>query len=78
MIIERPIEYIIKTQKKFNDSFYMNDYYEKADVLDILPTNKVLTMCTDGSNIYYNPNFINDLTPKEIAFIILHQCVHQI
>ena len=56
----------------------MKDYYEKADVWDTLPSNKVSTMCTDGKTIYYNPKFINDLTPKEIAFVILHQCVHQI
>ena len=29
MIIERPIEYIIKTQRKLDDSFYINDYYDK-------------------------------------------------
>jgi predicted metal-dependent peptidase len=56
----------------------MNDYYEKANVLDILPTYKVSTMCTDGKTIYYNPKFIYGLTPKETAYIILHQCVHQI
>ena len=54
----------------------MNDYYEKANAYDILPSNNIVTVCTDGKTIYYNPNFISDLTPKEIAFIILHQCVH--
>ena len=56
----------------------MQDYYEQAYIWNILPTHKVSTVCTDGKSIYYNPEFISSLTPKEKAFIILHNCVHKV
>lgn len=34
------------------------------------------TACTDGRNIYYNPNFISTLTDKQLIFVFCHEVMH--
>jgi len=34
------------------------------------------TAATDGRNFYYNPEFIDSLTPKQTEFLIGHEVLH--
>lgn len=52
----------------------MQGYYERANIKRIVPTKKISSVATDGTNIYYNPDFVNELSPCEQAFLILHCC----
>jgi len=70
MLINNALEFI----EEHND---MYDYYLSADIKDIIDTQKVSTMCTDGTNIYYNWKFTENINePKDIAYLILHCCAH--
>ncbi len=42
------------------------NYYEKP----------VKTLCTDGKDIYYNPNFLNSLSFDEQLFVLAHEICH--
>ena len=52
----------------------MQGYYERANIKRIVPTKKISSVATDGTNIYYNPDFVNELSDQEQAFLILHCC----
>ena len=36
-------------------------------------TDEIPTACTNGCDVFYNPEFIKTLTDKELAFLILHE-----
>lgn len=36
------------------------------------------TLATDGRNFYYNPGFVNKLTPKEAEFGFAHEVLHNV
>ncbi len=61
MIIERPIEYIIKTQNKFNDSFYTNNYdklclsYDSRGRKNNKYSNKSVDYSLDYDNEHISP-----------------------
>ena len=59
-----------------SDNKSMRDYYFQANVSSIRSSLKVSTICTDGKNIYYNPDFMSKLSDVEQAFVILHCCAH--
>lgn len=40
----------------------MQGYYERANIKRIVPTKKISSVATDGTNIYYNPDFVNELS----------------
>ncbi len=40
------------------------------------PTTIHSTMCTDGSDIYINPDFLETLTPDEADGVLLHEVLH--
>lgn len=54
----------------------MNKLYRKTMINQFIPSRKLVSIATDGENIYYNPEFISDKSDVEIAFMILHECVH--
>ena len=54
----------------------MDKLYRKTGINQFIPSRKVVSTATDGENIYYNPEFISDKSDVEIAFMILHECVH--
>ena len=39
-------------------------------------TDEISTAATDGKYIYFNEDFMKDLTSSEIEFIILHETMH--
>lgn len=42
----------------------------------LVSDNSVLTACTDGKNIYYNPDFVAKLNESEQVFLIVHEICH--
>lgn len=40
-------------------------------------TDKVPTACTDGKNVWYNPEFCGALSEPELRFIIIHEAMHK-
>ena len=46
--------------------------------LDLVERESISTMATDGKNIFYNPDFVNKHTEKEIEGVLLHEGCHVI
>lgn len=44
--------------------------------LSITPSKRNDTACTDGRNIYYNPDFFENLKAGEINFVLMHEVFH--
>ena len=44
--------------------------------LEIQPTNKVPAAATDGTAVYYNPEFTKKLTQKELIGVSAHEACH--
>ena len=44
--------------------------------MEIVPTNQVRTMATDGKHIFYNPDWVVEKTVPEIVFVLAHECAH--
>ena len=40
-------------------------------------TDKTQTAATDGINTYYNPDFVQEMTDKELMFVVLHEQMHK-
>jgi len=51
-------------------------YYKTCHIQNIVPSDKVSTICTDGKKIYYSIKFMKSLSAKEQAFVIMHNGVH--
>lgn len=64
MIIERPIEYIIKTQNKFNDSFYTNNYDKLYLSYDNKGRNNRYSNKSVDYAIDYNDEYISPVVAK--------------
>ena len=56
-----------------NDSMYT--YFIKSRA-SLRPSYKIATCATDGKTIYYNPDWMSELSAQEQAFVILHNCAH--
>tara|TARA_R110000764_G_scaffold228272_1_gene318758 strand:- start:517 stop:1710 length:1194 start_codon:yes stop_codon:yes gene_type:complete len=41
-------------------------------------TDEIPTACTNGCDVFYNPEFLKTLTDKELAFLILHENMHKV
>ena len=52
------------------------DYFEKAGDIPFIKTRKVTSAATDGKRIFFNPDFMDTLTDKQQAFVIMHQIAH--
>ena len=44
--------------------------------MEIVSTNQVRTMATDGKHIFYNPDWVVEKTVPEIVFVLAHECAH--
>ena len=44
--------------------------------LNMVETDTVETMATDGKNIYYNPKFVESMTDAEVQGVIAHEALH--
>lgn len=42
----------------------------------VIPTKDVPTAATDGHKIYYNPEFMDSLTPEGVMFVMSHEVEH--
>lgn len=42
----------------------------------IYENNQIPTACTDGLNIYFNSEFFNSLSEKELEFVLCHEVLH--
>lgn len=45
-------------------------------MVDFIPEGAIPTMATDGSKVYYNPEFTMELTDDEVFGVILHEISH--
>ena len=51
-----------------------------ASVLYKMPLvvkNEIPTMATDGTNIFYNEEFTDNLSEPELDFVLCHECLHR-
>ena len=44
--------------------------------MEIVSTNQVRTMATDGKHVFYNPDWVVEKTVPEIVFVLAHECAH--
>ena len=44
--------------------------------MEIVSTNQVRTMATDGKHVFYNPDWVVEKTVPEIVFVLAHECSH--
>jgi len=45
-------------------------------MMDFIPEGALPTMATDGAKVYYNPQFVMDLTEDEVYGVLLHEISH--
>ena len=57
------------------DNFLYN-YYKTYAPKNIKPSMKIYSMSQDGNTLYYNPEWISELSPEEVAFVLMHHSVH--
>ena len=44
--------------------------------MEIVSTNQVRTMATDGKHVFYNPDWVVEKTVPETVFVLAHECSH--
>jgi predicted metal-dependent peptidase len=54
--------------------FYASILYKMPLVIK----NEIPTMATDGTNIFYNEEFTDNLTEQELDFVLCHECLHRV
>ena len=54
--------------------FYASILYKMPLVIK----NEIPTMATDGTNIFYNEEFTDNLTEPELDFVLCHECLHRV
>lgn len=54
--------------------FYASVLYKMPLVIK----NEIPTMATDGTNIFYNEEFTDNLTEQELDFVLCHECLHRV
>jgi len=69
---------IYKPMKKARSELLIKHHFFGKLVmhLELVETDQVDTMATDGSKIYYNKNFVDTLTHQEIVGIQVHEVLH--
>lgn len=45
-------------------------------MIDFIPEAAIPTMATDGNKVFYNPNFVMNLTDDEVYGVLLHEISH--
>jgi predicted metal-dependent peptidase len=54
--------------------FYASILYK----MPLVVKNEIPTMATDGTNIFYNEEFTDNLTEPELDFVLCHECLHRV
>ena len=54
--------------------FYASILYK----MPLVVKNEIPTMATDGTNIFYNEEFTDNLTEQELDFVLCHECLHRV
>ena len=69
---------IYKPMKKARSELLIKHHFFGKLVmhLELVETDQVDTMATDGSKIYYNKNFVDTLTHQEIVGVQVHEVLH--
>ena len=69
---------IYKPMKKARSELLIKHHFFGKLVmhLELVETDQVDTMATDGSKIYYNRDFVDTLTHQEIVVVQVHEVLH--
>ena len=54
--------------------FYASVLYK----MPLVVKNEIPTMATDGTNIFYNEEFTDNLSEAELDFVLCHECLHRV
>ena len=55
---------------------FFADLFLQLKIGEASPGSKIKTMATDGKSILYNVDFVKTLTTEQLAFVLLHELLH--
>ena len=57
---------------------FFADLFFQLNIAEASPGSGINTMATDGQNILYNPEFVNNVlkNTEEVAFVLIHEVMH--